>query len=84
MTELQFDILDELYFVIEFEDLSNQSGIARKKLIPELRKMLEKGWIKVFEGEIELEPDKVSPDDDEFVTYRFLASKKGLFAHNSK
>lgn len=84
MTELQFDILDELYFVTGFEDLQKQTGLEKARLLNELGKMIDNGWVKIFEGETELEKEQLDPDPAISTTYRFLATKKGLFAHNSK
>lgn len=81
MTDEEFDILDELYFVISFEDLLNQLDMDEKDLIKHLRTIFEKGWLRVFD-----DPDSTAdvPFSMEAISSTFLlASKSGLKAHNS-
>ena len=81
MSDVEFDILDELYFVISFEDLQNQLGMDEKDLTEHLRGIFKKGWLRVFNdlasaADITFSEQKVK---DSFL----LASKSGLKAHNS-
>ena len=81
MTDEEFDILDELYFVISFEDLLNQLDMDEKDLIKHLRTIFEKGWLRVFD-----DPDSTAdiPFSKEVISSAFLlASKSGLKTHNS-
>ena len=81
MTDAEFDILDELYFVISFEDLQNQLNMDEMDLIEHLRTIFEKGWVRVFD-----DPDSAAdvPFSTVSITSAFLlASKSGLKAHNS-
>jgi hypothetical protein len=48
MTDLEFDILDELYFVISFEELMQKLGIEETKLKTAMQTMLEQKYIKCF------------------------------------
>lgn len=84
MTDTQFSILDELYFVTDFEVLVNKLYLEPNKLKNELQKMIEIGWIKIFTN------DKIKEIEYDsklfhlyFDTYCYLATKKGLFEHNS-
>ena len=81
MTDAEFDILDELYFVISFKDLQNQLDMDEMDLIEHLRKIFEKGWVRIFD-------DPESTADVLFSTESIssaflLASKSGLKAHTS-
>ena len=84
MSENEFDILDELYFVTSYRDLRCTLSLNDEELCAALSGLLAKGYIKI------LYPD---PDTDheynsgEFnmhcKDYFFLATKAGLVVHNS-
>lgn len=84
MSDLEFDILDQLYFVIGLEELSNEMQMSADELWISLQKMIEKGWVKVmlYQSDEEVELSQVSVTS--LYQYVFLATKKGLLAHNSK
>ena len=84
MNDTQFDIMDELYFVISFDDLKSKLDIKDFELSGNLKEMILKGWVKCFEQNAELEKNEISFEDKVFRTYNFLATKKGLFEHNSR
>ncbi|QNL22725.1 hypothetical protein HZR84_12495 [Hyphobacterium sp. CCMP332] len=83
MNDVQFEILDELYFVISFKDIRASLDIENDTLLHQLREMVKKGWVKCFEKETEIAISDIDYSDEKFKSYLFLASKKGLFAHNS-
>jgi hypothetical protein len=83
MSDLEFDVLDELYFVQSFEHLKLTLGWEDDLLRDTLHKLLDKKWIRCY-----LNPnEEIFGDDIDFKTsywkYYYLASKAGLFAHNS-
>ena len=80
MDEAEFDVLDELYFVISYENLVARLDLEEKELVDVLLKLVNKGWIRVFENPND-EIDQFDLKSD-YRSYYFLASKKGLFAHN--
>ena len=82
MTNIEFEILDELYFVISFDELLAELDFDKELLVNELRKLYQKGWIRVYDG-IDKELENHVLLDESFSKYRFLASKKGLSEHNS-
>lgn len=84
MTDLEFDILDELYFLVNFENLTSELGIEEKVLVNELINLVGKGWVKVYEGENELEVSELDFLHKNYKNYNYLASKSGLLAHNSR
>lgn len=84
MTDLEFDVLDELYFVIAFQDLRSNLSIDEMELREVLYSMMEKGWVKCMRSFTE----EATPHRDDFIrnyhNYQYLATKAGLLAHNSK
>ncbi len=82
MTDLEFTVLDELYFVQSFSDLRESTGLSDEHLLATLKDLSDRGWIKVLEG---LDDEVVGPIDwvVKFEQYYYLASKKGLMAHNT-
>lgn len=84
MTDLQFEILDELYFVISFDEIKSKLDMDESILLEELQKLVEKEWVKCFKKNIDLSFEEISKDLLDYKSYQFLASKKGLFAHNSR
>lgn len=84
MTDVEFDILDEVYFVTAYIDIRTQLGISDADLAIGLHRLLQKGYIKQLQFDetagdfIKLE----SPDYTGYSTYHYLATKAGLLAHN--
>ncbi|OEK05338.1 hypothetical protein [Roseivirga misakiensis] len=84
MTDEEFDVLDELYFVQPLAYLTEELSMSAEEIKPILKQLLEKGWVKclhnmndeVFEDELNFDAD--------FEKYYYLASKKGLLAHNGR
>lgn len=83
MTDLEFDLLDELYFVISFQEILAELSWTSAVLSQELEKLIQKEWIKTIERETMLELTQV-PSTADYHKYLFLATKKGLLAHNCK
>ncbi len=84
MTDEEFDVLDELYFIQSFKELMVLTGKSAEELVPVLQSIHSKGWIKVFEnvaGEIPLDTIDFQTLADN--NHYFLATKSGLMAHNS-
>ncbi|MEQ9300594.1 MAG: transporter [Cyclobacteriaceae bacterium] len=83
MSDLEYDVLDELYFVQSFAALMETTDLEEKELRPILLKLLNKGWIRCYSTV----SDEVSAEELdfelEFRNYFYLASKAGLLAHNS-
>ena len=82
MSDDEFDLLDELYFVQPYSVLQEALGWEDKHLLDTLGMLKEKGWIKCF----------TSPDQECFDAISlyemgkdllYLATKKGLMAHNT-
>jgi hypothetical protein len=80
MTNLEFDILDELYFVISFDELVQKSELKEDDLIVGLKSLYDKRWIKILKTH-----DEEVFNVDLTVNYHnyfYLATKQGLLAHN--
>jgi len=83
MNDIQYEILDALYFVVAFDVLKKHVKVDEHTLVDELLELIQRGWVYYLEH-----PD--GEHNPESVDFRkaypklfFLASKKGLFAHNS-
>ncbi|MCP4460547.1 MAG: MarR family transcriptional regulator [Cytophagales bacterium] len=82
MTDAEFDILDELYFVISFQDLLEQLDMDKTELSKHLKKFYSRGWLRFFsspDGTADVEEVSVESLSNSYL----LASKAGLKAHNS-
>ena len=84
MTDIEFDIIDELYFVTSYSDLKEATQLSDDILKGNLISLTQKGWIRVYkEINEESEIDKLDLEKD-IKLYFYLASKQGLLKHNSK
>ncbi|MFD2245256.1 hypothetical protein [Pontibacter ruber] len=84
MTDNEFSILDELYFVASYPDLRSTLSLTDDELCAGLKNLLEKGYIRI------LYPDQDTEHDYDPAVfskhchdYYFLATKAGLVVHNS-
>ncbi|WP_424964087.1 transporter [Ekhidna sp.] len=83
MTDEEFDIIDELYFVTAYTDLKEATDLSDAELKENLIQMAMKGWVRVYKSvDEESELDKL--DFDNYQSFFYLASKKGLFEHNTQ
>jgi len=85
VTDSEYDLLDELYFVTPFRTLLEKTGVPAPELELQLRSLLEQGLIRSF-----------WPDPDTELAYEttsfgaiardaaYLATKEGLLQHNSR
>lgn len=83
MTDREFDLLDELYFVESIDNLVFKLGWTHQELYSELKNLFEKNWIKIMSKTTKLEI-KLPDFPSDFQDYEYLASKKGLMAHNTR
>jgi DNA-binding Lrp family transcriptional regulator len=84
MSDIEFDVLDELYFVASFSELQKRLTISELPLKQILQDLLYKGWIKCFEPNREEVITKEELDfDKNYQQYHYLATKEGLKAHNT-
>ena len=82
MTDLEFDILDELYFLQSFDYLMEQLAHDQKVIAATLSDLYRKGWIRCYSSP----SDELACEDadilKEYDKYHYLATKEGLLAHN--
>lgn len=83
MTELEYDVIDELYFVTAYSELQQKFSISQEQLGTVLKTLLSKGWVKCLKTVSEELIFDEKEFDKSFPDYFYLATKAGLLAHNS-
>ncbi|KOF03444.1 hypothetical protein AWW67_17110 [Roseivirga seohaensis] len=84
MTDNEFDVLDELYFVQPFNAILEETQLAESELKEVLSGLLNKGWVKCF-GDRQAEmPIALSELGNDLTSYFYLATKEGLLVHNGR
>ncbi len=84
MTSQEYDILDVLYFLTSFNLLQENTEVKLPQLEQILWDLVTKEWVLCHKnGDVEITPTK-SEFESEFGNYHYLASKKGLLAHNAR
>jgi hypothetical protein len=83
MSDLEYDVLDELYFIQSFKDLKSTLQWDDAMLRSTIERLFSKDWVRCY-----LTPtEEIFLDDIDIETqyhkYYYMASKDGLFAHNS-
>jgi len=82
MSDSEFEVMDELYFVQPYSYLAETLGWEDERLLDILQSLYEKGYIKCLDN----------PDTERFGEVQlpkegkglyFLATKNGLMAHNT-
>jgi hypothetical protein len=84
LNDVQFDILDAIYFVEPLENILEEVPAPRAVVLDELRTMIDKGWIQVLRFD-EQRGDYIRTaiyDSDHMEDFRYLATKDGLMRHN--
>ena len=82
MTNEEFDVLDELYFVKSFDDLVLSLQWEKELVLSQLWNLIQKDWVKCF---VELSENEKPTHEDflkEYMKMQFVATKSGLLAHN--
>ena len=76
-------ILDELYFLISYEELRQKVDLTEEVFRSALGKMVDKQWVRCYK-KVDEDLDWEDVDfENQFANYHYLASKAGLLAHNS-
>ncbi len=84
MNKREFEILDELYFLVSFDDLREALCYDRSELRVILKSLARKKWVKCYKSvDEDIEWDEVE-FENLFDKYHYLASKEGLIAHNTR
>jgi len=83
MSDLEYEVLDELYFIQSFNHLKDTLQWDTQMLRETIEKLLQKDWVRCYTTPTnELFGDEIDIET-KYHTYFYLASKSGLFAHNS-
>lgn len=82
MRDEEFDLLDELYFVQPYQYLKETLGWNDNLLLNTLKSLYTEGMIKCLRSPDEERFDEVDIEQEGQSLY-FLATKKGLMAHNA-
>lgn len=83
MNEREFEVMDELYFVISFVELMEKLDMNKSMLFDTLTSLIKEEFVRCYKNEEELDFPDIEFKIDKFEEYRFLASKKGLMEHNT-
>lgn len=86
MNDIQFRILDSIYFVEPFEKILEEVGEKENIVAAELKDLIRKGWVHVMEFQTD-KGDFVKTfyyDTDNMRAFSYLASKEGLVHHNRR
>ncbi len=84
MTDIEFDVLDELYFVQPFAYLVDELDMDELELKNTLAALIAKGWVKCFINMQEEELPHQVKLEEKYKEYFYLATKAGLMAHNGR
>ncbi|BDC99640.1 hypothetical protein [Persicobacter psychrovividus] len=79
MSDIENEILEELFFVISYNELLEEVGCAERDLEQGLLSLIQREWVKAF-SEIDGEPLEIAYIEDHMKTLYFLASKQGMLA----
>lgn len=83
MTDNEFDLLDELYFVQSFEVINDALNWEKALLKETLFSLYKKDFIKILiEHDVDFSDTIDSYEMFDWENKYFLASKKGLLLHN--
>ena len=83
MTEQEYLLLDELYFLIDYNSLKNKSKLSIQNLDELLISSINKNWINFYE---KIDGESLflnNQTQSNLKSYFYLASKEGLKAHNT-
>lgn len=83
MTDLEFELIDNLYFVQRFKTLRDALEIGDEELKELLFQLVQKEWIKVMDMQTDEEIQDTAIWTKDYSGYFYLATKKGLLAHNT-
>ncbi len=83
MTDIEFELIDSLYFVQSFETLCKTMNMNHVEMKELLLLLVQKDWVKVMDKRTDEEISNSEIWSNAFTSYFYLATKKGLFAHNT-
>lgn len=86
LTDLEFDILNALYFVEPFEKVLEETGQPESQVKDGLRFLIDNKLVTPMKWDDEKGAyiRSIIYDADDMRAYRYLATRDGLVAHNSR
>ena len=86
ITDIQFRILDSLYFVEPFDKIVEESGESSYIVADDLKTMISRGWVQVMEFDKKTGDfaKTIFYDSDNMREFHFLATKDGMLRHNGR
>ena len=75
MTDAEFDVLDELYFVQSYKSLIQNLKMNDSELTATLENLLKKGWIKGYLSPQEEKELDISELEKDYWNYHYLATR---------
>lgn len=85
MSNEEFEVLDELYFVVAYEDLVAAVDLEEPHIRETLFSLISQGYVKCFadrDGQDEVALESLNYHAH-YQRYTYLATKQGLLAHNA-
>jgi len=86
LNDLQYKILDSLYFVEPFDKILEEVAEPENLVAAELKQMISRRWVQPMRWDAE-KGDFVRSnihDVDDMRAFRYLATKEGLLKHNGR
>ncbi|MDX5438015.1 MAG: hypothetical protein LPK03_12510 [Pontibacter sp.] len=84
MSDNEFDILDELYFVTSYPDLKRTLSLTDQELCAALQSLIQQGYVRIHYPDQDTEHTyDAQTFGQQCQQYYYLASKAGLIVHNS-
>ncbi len=83
MNEIEFKVMDRLFFVENFDNLLEECTLPRNILNAELKSLITKGWVIVMVYD-EKKQDFIPTsffDSDQLNLFSFVATHKGIKQH---
>ncbi|WP_224996374.1 hypothetical protein [Cesiribacter sp. SM1] len=84
MSEQEYRVLDELYFLQSYQELRELTEMGADELREVLETLLRKGWIKCMRSREGEEPANLDEFSGNYQAFLYLATKAGLLAHNTR
>lgn len=84
MTEIQFKILDVLYFPEDFGSIVEETGLPRTLVKAEIKQMVSKGWISALRYDAATGDWIPTTIYDVEEGFKYLATREGLMRHNGR
>ena len=85
MSEIESEVLDELYFLTSFEDLFKNAGLTQKEVKSALKSLLSKQYISqhLYSEKLKDFERCTAPDFENLEQFHYLATKQGLLAQHT-